>query len=190
MKGKISDAGISNGKSPRGEISKLKVFESAEIGGVVIKNRLVRSATFEGLASEDGHVTDKLVELYKNLAKGGVGLIITGLMYVQPSEAGGHGTGIDSDELIPGLGRIAETVHEYGDGCKVAAQLSHGGRQSLAAKTPVAPSAVFEPVINKMPREMTVEEIEETIEAFAEAVRRARDAGFDAVQFHSRTDTF
>ena len=53
-----------------------------KIGNLEIKNRFVRSATYEGMAHE-GHVTDKHVELYKNLAEGGVGLIITGYSYVQ-----------------------------------------------------------------------------------------------------------
>jgi len=162
------------------------VFELKEIGGIRIKNRLVRSATFEGMASEDGSVTDELVELYKTLAKGGVGLIITGYAYVQPSgKAIPRQTGIDRDELIPRLRKIAETVHEHGDGCKVAIQVVHCGRQSFILENTIAPSAVFEPVVNIMPREMTVEEIEETIEAFAEAARRAKEAGFDAVQVHA-----
>jgi 2,4-dienoyl-CoA reductase-like NADH-dependent reductase (Old Yellow Enzyme family) len=162
------------------------VFEPKEIGRMMIKNRLVRSATYEGMASKNGSVTDKLVELYKTLAEGEVGLIITGYAYVQMS---GRSTasmmGIDRDDLIPGLRRIAETVHKHGNGCKVAIQLAHCGRQSFSLETTLAPSAVFEPVVNKMPREMTIEEIEETIEAFAEAARRAKEAGFDAVQLHA-----
>lgn len=187
MKRKISDVRVSHGKPPKGEISDLKVFTPTEIiDGVVIKNRLVRSATFEGMASEDGHVTDKILELYKNLAKGGVGLIITGNTYVQLSgKSSSHQMGIDKDELVSGLKSIAETVHKYGDGCKVALQIFHCGRQSFVLENTVAPSRVLEPVVNKMPREMTIEEIEETVEAFAEAVRRIRDAGFDAVQLHS-----
>ena len=162
------------------------VFGPKEIGGMVIKNRLVRSATFEGMASEGGGVTGELVELYKTLAEGGVGLIITGYAYVQPSgKAMPRQTGIDRDNLIPGLRKIAETVHEYGDGCKVAIQVVHCGRQSFFLENTVAPSAVFEPLMNIMPREMTVEEVEETIEAFAEAARRAKEAGFDAVQLHA-----
>ena len=162
------------------------VFEPGEIGGLMIKNRLVRSATYEGMASEDASVTGKLVELYKTLAEGGVGLIITGYAYVQP---GGkplpRQTGIDRDDLIPGWRKIAETVHEHGDGCKVAIQLVHCGRQSFFLEKTVAPSAVLDPFSSNMPREMTIEEIEETIEAFAEAARRTKEAGFDAVQLHA-----
>jgi len=55
--------GISNAEPLIGERAKLKVFEHEEIGGLVIKNRLVRSATYEGMASEDGRVTDELLKL-------------------------------------------------------------------------------------------------------------------------------
>jgi 2,4-dienoyl-CoA reductase-like NADH-dependent reductase (Old Yellow Enzyme family) len=165
---------------------KSPVFEAKEIGGMTIKNRLVRSATYEGMASEKGNVTDELIELYKTLAEGGVGLIITGHAFVQPSGKGmPYQIGIDRDDLIPGLRKIAETVHEHGDGCKVAMQVSHCGRQSFALEKTIAPSAVFEPLVNIMPREMTIEEIEETIEAFGEAAGRAKEAGFDAIQIHA-----
>jgi len=165
---------------------KYLVFEPKEIGGMVIKNRLVRSATYEAMASEDGSVTDELVEFYKTLAEGGVGLIIASYVCVQPSgKSTLKQTGIDKDDLIPGLRRIVKTVHGHGDGCKVAIQLVHSGRQSMILDETIAPSAVLESFRNKIPREMTIEEIEETIEAFAEAARRAKEAGFDAVQLHA-----
>lgn len=176
VKGKVSQLDIP-------ERIKSLVFEPKKIGGMVIKNSLVRLATHEGMASEDGSVTDELVELYRTLAEGGAGLIITGYAYVQPSgKSAPLMTGIDRDNLIPGLRKVADTVHEHGDGCKIAIQLEHCGRQSLIPKDTMAPSAVLEPMTNKMPREMTVEEIEDTIEAFAEAARRAKEADFDAVQ--------
>ncbi|MFX1283178.1 MAG: NADH:flavin oxidoreductase [Promethearchaeota archaeon] len=164
-----------------------KNFSSAhKIGSLVIKNRLVRSATYECMATvEDGSVTQELIYLYKTLAEGGVGLIITGLTYVHPSGRSYHNqTAIDNDSLIPGLRKIAETVHEYGDGCRIAIQLAHSGFQSLLENT-IAPSAVLEQMMNNMPREMTVKEIEEIIEAFAKSVWRAKEAGFDAVQLHA-----
>jgi 2,4-dienoyl-CoA reductase-like NADH-dependent reductase (Old Yellow Enzyme family) len=159
------------------------VFESKKIGGRMIKNSLVRLATHEGMASVNGSVTDELVGLYRTIAEGGAGLIITGYAYVQLSgKSAPLMTGIDKDEQILGLRRIAETVHKHGDGCKIAIQIEHCGRQSLIPKDTIAPSAILEPMTNKMPREMTIEEIEDTIEAFAEAARRAKEAGFDAVQ--------
>jgi len=156
-----------------------------KIGSIEIKNRFVRSATYEGMANDDGEVTDKLVQLYKTLAEGGVGLIITGYAYVQPSGKAHHGqTGAYKDELISGLNKIAKTIHENGNGCKVALQIVHSGRQSRFLEKTVAPSAILEKAINKMPREITIEEIHETIDAFAKATLRAKEADFDAIQLH------
>ncbi len=155
------------------------------IGNLVIKNRFVRSATYEGMATEEGHVTDKLVELYKNLALGGVGLIITGYAYVQKSGmAFDTQMGVYSDDLISGLHKIADVVHKNSPDCKIALQIVHCGRQSRHLQNTLAPSAVLDKLTKKMPKEMTVEQIKETIEAFAQAIRRAKEARFDAVQLH------
>jgi 2,4-dienoyl-CoA reductase-like NADH-dependent reductase (Old Yellow Enzyme family) len=165
------------------------LFEPIEINGMQLKNRLVRSATFEAMATEDGKVTDQLVKLYTRLAKGGVGLIIPGLAGVQensfsfPLEIG-----IYSDDHIPGLKRLVDEVHNLD--AKFALQLAHCGRQTMPAfiggETPMAPSAIeADPFFNTEPREMTVEEIHGTIDAFGEAARRAREAGFDAIQLHA-----
>jgi 2,4-dienoyl-CoA reductase-like NADH-dependent reductase (Old Yellow Enzyme family) len=162
------------------------IFEPKKIGKMDIKNRLVRSATYEGMASEEGGVTDDLLNLYGKLAQGGVGLIITSFSYVQQSGRGYiNQIGINRDDLVPGLSKLPITVHENGDGCKIAIQLVHCGRQSRLLEETIAPSAVFEPVLKKMPREMTHEEVKDTIDAFVEAVRRAKEAGFDAVQLHA-----
>jgi 2,4-dienoyl-CoA reductase-like NADH-dependent reductase (Old Yellow Enzyme family) len=156
-----------------------------KIGPIEIKNRFVRSATFEGMATEDGYVTEKHLELYKNLAQGGVGLIITGYAYVQDNgRAFDKQTGVSKDEFIPGLRKIAEIVHKNGKGCKVTLQIAHCGRQSRILENTIAPSALEEKLTRKMPREMTKEEIEELIDAFAHAIRRAKEAGYDAVQLH------
>ena len=157
-----------------------------KIGEMEIKNRFVRSATYEHMASEDGAITKELEQFYKTLAEGGVGLIITGLAYIQPNGKAMPGQiGIDRDELIPGLKNLAEIVHKHGDNCKIAVQLAHSGRQSMVLDNIIAPSSVLESMFNAMPREMTIEEIKETTEAFAKAVRRAKDAGFDGIQLHA-----
>ncbi|KKN51613.1 hypothetical protein LCGC14_0621040 [marine sediment metagenome] len=155
------------------------------IGKLEIKNRFVRSATYEGRAAEDGKITDELIDFYKTLSEGGSGLIITSYAFIQHSgRANNKQIGVYEDNLIQGLQRLANTVHEYGEGCKVVLQLVHAGRQSHYVKDTIAPSAVLEKFFNKMPREMTIEEIEETIENFAQATRRAKEAGFDGVQLH------
>ena len=160
--------------------------EPKEIGKILIKNRFVRSATYRRMAKEDGDISNELLEMYKTLAKGGVGLIITGYAYVQKRGIPFPGQlGADRDSLIPSLKKIAKIIHNNGDGCKVFLQLAHCGRQSYFVDEIVAPSAVLEPITNRMPREMTIEEIEETVDAFAEASRRAMEANFHGVQLHS-----
>jgi 2,4-dienoyl-CoA reductase-like NADH-dependent reductase (Old Yellow Enzyme family) len=156
-----------------------------KIGSMEIKNRFVRSATFEGMATEDGCVTDKHVTLYENLAKGGAELIVTGYVYVQESgKSFEKQAGVSNDNFIPGLSKIAETIHENGENCKVALQVAHCGRQSRLLENTIAPSAIEEKLTRKIPREMTREEKQSTIDAFAQAIRRAKEAGFDAVQLH------
>ena len=160
--------------------------EPKEIGNVLIKNRFVRSATYRRMAKQDGDISNELLEMYKKLAKGGVGLIITGYTYVQKSGISfPDQIGVDRDSLIPSLKKISKTIHENGDACKVFLQLAHCGRQSFFIDEIIAPSAVLEPFTNRIPKEMTIEEIMETVDAFAQGSRRAMEAGFDGVQLHS-----
>ena len=157
-----------------------------KIGNIEIKNRFVRSATYEGLATEDGEITDRLVEFYKILSEGGCGLIITSHAYVQPNgRAGKKQIAAYKDDFIKGIKRIADIIHKTNAECKVALQLSHAGRQIREKdRDIVAPSAVLEGYTKNMPRELTISEIEKTIEAFAQAIRRAKEAGFDAIELH------
>ncbi len=165
----------------------MKLFSPFEIKSIKMKNRIVRSATYEKMADEDGFITDRLINLYVTLAKGGVGLIITGNVLVHTSgRSAPKILCIHNDFYIEGLKKLTQAVHES-DG-KIVIQLSHGGRQCasifLYGAKPVAPSAVYEPVYKVMPRELTQEEIWEIIESFGKAARRAKEAGFDGVQIH------
>ena len=153
-----------------------------------VRNRFVRSATIENLAKEDGEVTDKLIKLHSTLAKGEIGLIIPGYMYIHPlGQAYKYQTGIYKDDLIPGLKKIVDAIHEE-DG-KVAFQIVHAGLQTfsrLIGATPMGPSGdIINPVSMDYSREMTEEDIQESIEAFVEASRRVVETGADAVQLHS-----
>jgi 2,4-dienoyl-CoA reductase-like NADH-dependent reductase (Old Yellow Enzyme family) len=164
------------------------LYEPTTINNMSLKNRMVKSATYESMASEDGSVTDQLIDMYTSLAKGGVGLIITGYAYIQEN---GHcmplQTGVFSDDNIPGLRKLADAVHA--EGGKIALQIAHAGRQTtptlIGGQTPIAPSAIeADPLFHTEPREMTTGEISETIDAFAAAAARCKKAGFDAVQLH------
>lgn len=164
-----------------------KLFETTNLGGIELRNRLVRSATWEGLANSNGAVTPSLVRIHEELADGGVGLIISSYMYVQPVGKQSVGQiGVYSDEFLPGLKELALAVHDR-DG-KIVAQIVHCGGQADHSQTDgqhtVAPSAVESPGYSKIPRELTIDEIHEIIDDFAAASRRLQQAGFDGVQLH------
>lgn len=156
------------------------------IGGLTIKNRFVRSATAERLAKKDGSVDAKMVSLYKALAEGGTGLIITGHAFVRlDGKANARMSGIDSDDKIPGWREVTRVVHAAG--AKIAIQINHAGRQTSEATSghpPIAPSPIPMPGGGAPPRELTSPEILEIVAAYGRAARRAMEAGFDAVQLH------
>jgi 2,4-dienoyl-CoA reductase-like NADH-dependent reductase (Old Yellow Enzyme family) len=109
------------------------VFSPAKIGGLELKNRLVRSATYENAATLHGEVTDTLVGIYRDLAQGGVGLIITGITTVMAEAHYPHRVMfINDDRYIAGQKRIADAVHSLNNGCKVMMQLHHPGRQVIS----------------------------------------------------------
>ena len=161
------------------------LFTPASMGNLKLPNRLIRSATAESMADEKGYPYPKLAEMYRQLAAGGVGLIITGHMYVHPSgKCHPEMTGIYSDALIPSLAKLVDTVHEQGG--KIAVQINHGGMQcdQETVEEAIAPSAIDKPVLRRPAREMRQEEIHALIDAYGQAARRAKEAGFDAVQLH------
>ena len=164
-----------------------ELFKPGTIGSMSLKNRVIRSATEEMHASSDGRITDDYVRLYAQLAKGGVGLIITGNYGINVlGRASPRTVLVDDDETIGNLEELVNTVHD--NGTKIVAQLNHVGRQRYTAMeddyTPVAPSPVKVKYTGVKPRPMTEEEIEDTIEAFGRAARRVKEAGFDGMQIH------
>jgi 2,4-dienoyl-CoA reductase-like NADH-dependent reductase (Old Yellow Enzyme family) len=161
------------------------LFTPYNIGSLSIPNRIVRSATAERMADAEGRPLPQLIDLYKNLAQGGVGLIITGHMYVhQTGKAHDEMTGIYADHLIPDLAKIANVVHH--ENGRVVVQINHTGMKASqeAVAEAFAPSAIEAPFLSRPAREITSEEIESVIQSFGNAARRAREAGFDGVQIH------
>ncbi len=105
------------------------LFEPITIGGLKLKNRFMRSATWDATANEAGMVTDKSVELYQRLGEGGIGLVVSGFAFVSPlGQAVPAQYGIHAEEMIPGLRRMVEAARN--DGTKVAIQLVHSGINS------------------------------------------------------------
>lgn len=163
------------------------LFSPRKIGNVELPNRFVNSATYEAMAKETGEVSDELIKRYARLAKGGIGLCITGLMYVHASGRGyKNQTGIYDDRMIPGLKKLVDAVHQAGG--RIAFQIAHCGRQttkSMVGTTPLAPSSRGrDPMYFVKPKEMTEDQIVETIKAFGAAARRAVEAGADGIQLH------
>ena len=163
----------------------ISAFSPIRIGPIELSNRIVMSAINTNYASPEGEVTERFVEFYRARARGCVGLIITGYSYVHPT---GRGPvcmlGSHDDRLIPGLRRFVEAVHA--EGAKASLQLAHVGRAAnpkIIGTQPVAPSPIAG-VSGDAPRELTFEEINQLVEAFAQAADRARRAGLDAVEIH------
>jgi 2,4-dienoyl-CoA reductase-like NADH-dependent reductase (Old Yellow Enzyme family) len=121
------------------------LFEPTSLGKMTLRNRIVKSATMENMATPDGLPTDDTRAFYEDLARGGAGLIITGYAYVNevgqsaPLQSGAH-----TDHMIPEWRRITDVVHQMG--AKIGLQIVHGGRQTqakaLGDRRPVAPSRI------------------------------------------------
>ncbi len=162
------------------------LFESSRINSLELKNRFVRSATWEGMATEDGAVTPQLIRTMQDLAEGEVGLIIPGHIYVQPrGKASPWQLGIYKDELLEGLGELTQAVHSAGG--KILAQLAHAGHftsEDLAGGPPMVASD-FEGLSSSPRHEISKEDLQDLIQDFARAAGRAKQAGFDGVQIHS-----
>jgi 2,4-dienoyl-CoA reductase-like NADH-dependent reductase (Old Yellow Enzyme family) len=164
------------------------LFEPTRLGQLQVKNRFVQSATFEAMASRAGEVTDPLVQRYARLARGEVGLLIPGGLNVHPlGRTSWRQTGIEADAQISGLASLVGAVHR--EGSAIAFQLTHGGAQAkrdVIGQPPLAPSAaVRDPMDFRKPQAMTEAQIEASIRAFGQAVRRAVEAGADGVQLHA-----
>jgi len=163
------------------------LFTPQAIGKVNIKNRFIQSATYEACAKIDGKVSEGILTRYEKLAKGGVGLIIPGYLYVHPKgKPHRFGTGIHNDEMIPGLKNLTEVIHQHQG--KIFFQLNHAGRQTtkaLIGETPKGPSKKWrDPIYFFLPNEMSEDEILQTIKAFGQAARRSAEAGADGIQLH------
>lgn len=151
------------------------IFDQTKLNGLVIKNRLVRSATWEGLANEDGSPPEEQVQIYKNLAKGGIGTIIAGFTSVSSNDYYFDGMmRLSEDTLIPKYQQLTKLVKSYD--CVFFTQIALGA---------------YDKKINehKMRRleidDMQEEDIYDVIDLFTQASIRAQKAGFDGVQIHA-----
>ena len=165
---------------------KWKLLEPIRLGQLCLKNRIVMPPMEARLNGPDGSITRRMIRYYAERAKGGAGLIIVQNTHVdgKASRSAASQGGIHHDHMIAGLNELAEAIQSYRTAAVI--QIGHGGRQcapGAAPMPPVAPSAI--PYSGGvMPRELTLAEIEEIQDAFAEAARRAKQSGFDGVEIH------
>lgn len=163
-----------------------KLFQPGKIGALTLKNRIVMAAMGTGYCHYDGYVLDEYIAFMEERAKGGTGLLMTGVTRIL-SEVGMRpgSMGIYDDKLIPGLRQLTDVVHRHD--AKIFMQLHHSGTRTseeTRAVIPSAPSAIVHFRTGVVPRALTLLEIEHLIQAFGQGARRAKDAGFDGVEVH------
>lgn len=162
------------------------IFSPLTIKSMTLPNRVVMPPMGTNLGNADSTVSAENLAYLKRRAQGRPGLIITEITGVHPDGmVTPHELAAYDDRFLPGLRSMADIAHEAG--CKIAMQIHHSGRESLyllKKGRAVGPSAIPSIVFKGTPREMTKADIEEVILAFGSAARRAREAGFDAVEIH------
>lgn len=152
-----------------------KIFEAVNLHNLTMKNRLIRSATWEGIADFDGAITNEAYEIYSELAKGGVGAIIVGFTDVSQDDYYIHGAmRLSRDELIPQYKKLTDIIHA--EDCPVIIQLAMG---AFYRKLPNGLTQQAEP------DNMTEDEIKSVIAMFIQSAKRAEAANFDGVQIHA-----
>lgn len=145
------------------------MFEKINLGNLELKNRFIRSATYEGLADRYGHIPEKQYGIYERLSKGGVGLIIQGFTSVMDEDVYFDGImRLSNDSVIPEYKRLVDVVHK--EDTKVFAQLALGG--------------YFKNDELIEPDQMSINDIDTVINKFVEAAERAELIGYDGVQIH------
>ncbi|MBE0526180.1 MAG: NADH:flavin oxidoreductase [Candidatus Thorarchaeota archaeon] len=156
--------------------------KSIEFAGLTVKNRFVMPPMVRNLATEEGIVTEAVVNQYEECSKGQVGLIIVEAAAITwDHRIMSKNIGIHDDKCIPGLRKLADGINKHG--AKSFIQINHSGLKGHGKPKFVGPSNV--PVLkNTDPKPISVDEIEQVKQWFVDATRRAKEAGFDGVEIH------
>ncbi|MGL5312560.1 MAG: NADH:flavin oxidoreductase, partial [Peptostreptococcaceae bacterium] len=164
-----------------------KIFDKTQIKNMNMKNRLIRSGLWEMLADDKGHMTPQLFSIYKELAEGGVGTIMTGYSYITENEQPNPNMmGIYDDSFIPEYKELTDMVHK--NGANIIMQIVYGGSQTHLnppSKLIWGPSAVENQISKVTPVEMTKEDIKKLVKAYGDAAQRVKESGFDGVEIHA-----
>ncbi|MFE9106968.1 NADH:flavin oxidoreductase [Actinomadura geliboluensis] len=162
----------------------MDVFEAARLGPLTLRNRVIKAATFEGMAPES-LVTDELIEYHRRPAAGGVGMTTVAYCAVSPEGRTERGQIWMRPEAVPGLRRLTDAVHA--EGAAASAQLGHAGPVADASsnKLPaISAGRFFNPLGMAFTKVATADDIARITRAHADAARLAIESGFDAVEIH------
>lgn len=162
-----------------------KLFTPYKIGPLELRNRTIRSAAFEGMC-ENNSPSESLFEYHTAVARGGIGMTTVAYAAVCKSGLSFERQLWMREEIVPELKRLTDAIHGYG--AKASIQLGHCGNMShrkICGCRPFGASSGFNLYSPTFVHGMTLEEIDEVVEAFGNAVRLAVKAGFDAVEIHA-----
>jgi len=161
------------------------LFDPLQIKNLTIPNRIIMSA-LDLAYCPDGQVNSRLINFYEQRARGGAGLIMIGGTAIDPNGVYGGFVSIHDDSFINGHRELTQRVKQHG--ARIGLQLFHAGAYSLGFKSGhvvVAPSAVPSGLTRHTPRELTIEEIQQLIERYAQGALRAKQAGYDVIEIIS-----
>ena len=163
-----------------------RLFSSITIRRHEIPNRVVLAPMGTKFNNHDGSVSERYVNYMRARAQGGAGLLITENTHLRHEYTQTSSMGAYHDRLICGMSRLSHAVHPFGS--KIILQISiHGGtaQERVIGTRPVAPSAIESPLYPQIPRELSIEEIEDLIDAYVQGAWRGWQAGFDGVEVHA-----
>lgn len=157
-----------------------KLLEPGKIGKMVIRNRVVLPPMGTRYFTEEGEISDRIIDYYAERARGGIGLVVLEGTYVR--SGGYHGrVCLDDDRFIPQMRRFTEAIHR--EGAKTVCQVNvHRGRAD--EHDPASPSTVPHPHTKVVPRQLSITDIKKLEEDFGQGIKRVREAGFDGVMIH------
>lgn len=162
-----------------------RLFSPFELGPIILRNRSIRAAAFEGMCP--GNLpSDALTKYHKEVATGGIGMTTVAYAAVEPSGLSFSHQLLLNEDALPGLKSLTDAVHDEGASCSI--QIGHCGnmaKQSITGIRPIAPTSKINMYGPSFPRRMTATDIESTVKSFGRAVHLARKAGFDAVEVHA-----
>ena len=161
------------------------IFTPVKIGPVTLRNRVIRSAAFENMATNNSP-SQALFDYHTAVARGGVGMTTIAYAAVCQSGLSFNGQLWMREEIIPELKKLTDAIHA--EGAKASIQLGHCGNmthRSTCGCTPVGPSSGFNPYSPTLVRGLRKDEIKQLVKDFGKAVELSRQAGFDCVEIHA-----